>query len=190
MHGISLRTCSLAFAGSLALSASAIAQSIPLTPVDQNVSDVSPLQTSLIFLEPDHGWASGFERVYESPLFPDKFIRIHGAVWALFPKSEYVESDDGMLPVIPAATEFFIGPPPLPSVSPTIDAPPSNYVSLLAPSRRLDADTARASRSAPAPIVLRVSPATPTRLTVWSSSEYRSRRLDAILRLARESDSR
>lgn len=190
MHGISLRICPLAAAGSLALSASAIAQSIPLTPVDQNVSDVSPLQTSLIRLEPDHGWASGFERVYESPLFPGKFIRIHGAVWALFPKSEYVESDDGLLPVVPAATEFFIGPPPVAGVAGTFDAPPSNYVSLLAPSRYLGADTAAASQSASAPIVLRASSPAPTRLTVWSGSEYRSRRLDAILRLARESDSR
>ncbi len=188
MPGISRRTCYLAITGLLALSASAPAQMTPLTPVDENVADVSPLRTSLIRLEPDHGWATGFERVYESPLYPDRFIRVHGAVWAMFPKSEYLQTEDGLLPLIPASAEFFIGPPPLMLATPAAAAPSPNYVSLLAPSRYLGADNQRDSRATWTPARARPEAPAPARVTIWSSSDYRSRRLDAILRQAALSD--
>lgn len=186
-------TCLIALARLLA-AGSVSAQSIPLTPVDENVADVSPLRTSLIHLEPDHGWATGFERVYQSPLYPDKFIRIDGAVWAMFPKSEYFETEDGALPVIPASAEFFIGPPPASLLQPPdsgAGGASPNYVSLLAPSRYLGADVPGVSGPAPSRTVssrsvARQEPATPTYMTVWSSSEYRSRRIGAILHQARE----
>lgn len=92
-------------------SSQATAQPTSLTPVEQSVADVSPLSASLRQLEPDFSVPQRFDRVYTSPDFPGMYLRINGALTAVFPQSEYVQSGDGMTPILPRNTEYFIGRP-------------------------------------------------------------------------------
>lgn len=54
----------------------------------------------------------GFDSVYQVRGRKDLFVRQSGAVYGVFPKSEYITTKDGVYAVWPAGTSFYIGAPP------------------------------------------------------------------------------
>ena len=97
----------------LALAGAAGGQSIEtdpaLTPVEQGVGDVDPLQVSLRAPTGDLQQDVAFEQVYVGP--DGKFYRVSGALYAQFEQSIYVSTGWGAAPVIPPGAVFFIGAP-------------------------------------------------------------------------------
>ncbi|MCB9838138.1 MAG: hypothetical protein H6813_02265 [Phycisphaeraceae bacterium] len=98
----------------IALAASSLAQVNAsgeiLTPVDQGVADLDGLNTSNRLIPIDLREENDFAGLYESPELGGRLIRRSGAITAVFPRSEYAASEGFIFPVIPAGTEFFIGP--------------------------------------------------------------------------------
>lgn len=85
-----------------------------LRRVDATEADVDPLRTSNRLLTTDLRRPLGFSEVYQVPKnapgrYAGWFVRMDGAVIAVFPQSRYQESAEGSLPLIPNGTEFFIG---------------------------------------------------------------------------------
>lgn len=162
-----------------AASSQTTAQPTALTPVEQSVEDVSPLSASLRQLEPDFSVPQRFDRVYTSPDFPGMYLRINGALTAVFPQSEYVQSGDEMTPILPRNTEFFIGRPSrLTPATLGLGAPIS---SSLQPPLRDSKQTRRApslrfdSSSAPPPPTRRYSFSPGDRTPILGSNEQRRR---------------
>ncbi len=95
--------------------------------VEPGVQDVGPLSESLRRVEPGlHD--PGFERVYRleagaaapgAPRPPARYMRVQGALHAVFPESVYVRDREGRrVAVVPANTVFMIGEPPEPAAPP------------------------------------------------------------------------
>jgi hypothetical protein len=101
------------------LAPSAIAQRAAneptLTPVEQGVADRGPLAVSRRVAPADLRVPQDFERVYriDSPsrrkAMGDLFARRSGAITAVFPRSQYVETRFGSLAEVPAGTTYYIG---------------------------------------------------------------------------------
>jgi len=83
-----------------------------LEPVEQTVEDVDPLARSIRRIERGLRQPTGFESVYRLPGDHDRFMRIDGGLYAVFPRSVYLNTRMGEVPLIPANTVFWIGPPP------------------------------------------------------------------------------
>ena len=156
-----------------------------LTPVDEAVADISPLQISLFDQRVDAGPASAFERVYQTDALPGRYARIDGAVWAVFPRSAYVATqDDGLVAIVPENTVFYIGGPPASMLAPApLPVPPSDrwingrvsaYVGPVVRDTRIDG---RWRAPAPPPPTADAA----SRPTVWSSPAYRRSRMRALL---------
>ncbi|QOI98979.1 MAG: hypothetical protein HRU70_00120 [Phycisphaeraceae bacterium] len=77
--------------------------------------DARGLSRDLMRRPMDLRMPTGFERVYEFRSGPDgkqvKYVRINGALVAVFDRGEYVATEMGGVPVIPAGTRFLIGDP-------------------------------------------------------------------------------
>lgn len=102
-----------------------------LTPVDQGTSDLGALNTSNRLIPVDLRQPLDFGRLYEAPDDSGRLMRVSGALSAVFPRSEYEASAGFVFPVIPAGTEFFIGPMPVTSPAYTPPAEPSGASLLL-----------------------------------------------------------
>ncbi|MCA9292418.1 MAG: hypothetical protein KDA20_01240 [Phycisphaerales bacterium] len=104
----------LQYAAGLAIASASHAQSSDvepaLTPVEQGVGDISPLQTSLRTPSGDLQQDADFEQVYAGP--DGKLYRVSGATYAQFDQSIYVSTGWGAAPVISPGTVFYIGTPP------------------------------------------------------------------------------
>lgn len=108
--------CQLALALALTQAAaqpSARPAAEPGRPVEPGVGD-RPMGAGGRVLPGDLRLPTGFERLYETP---DGFVRQDGALQAVFPRSLYVNTRFGPMPVIPPGTVFRIGtaaagPPP------------------------------------------------------------------------------
>jgi len=90
----------------------------PLTPVDQQFDDVSPLSNSLRVVDYDLRRPFQFERVYRIDPTPrlfggeQKFARIDNGVIAVFDRSQYVRVRRGLLLAeVPVGTVFYLGSP-------------------------------------------------------------------------------
>lgn len=80
-----------------------------LRSVTPGTRDVSPLARDLAVRQSPIIRPNGFDTVYEIPGESGrrpKFGRINGALVAEFPRSEYIETDFGSLPVLPGGTRF------------------------------------------------------------------------------------
>ncbi|MHC5003696.1 MAG: hypothetical protein ACYTJ0_11285 [Planctomycetota bacterium] len=86
----------------------------PLEPVDQMIADRSVLSTSLRVREAGLQEPSGFSSLYRltDPEGQELLMRADGGLYAVFPQSVYAPTRRGLVPVIPAGTRFYIGPPP------------------------------------------------------------------------------
>lgn len=93
------------------------AQEEPLQPVDQGIEDRGVLSMSLRRVEAGLQVPAGFEHVYRVPGREDLFMRIDGALYAVFPQSQYRPTKTGMVAGIPSQTVFFIGSPEPPALS-------------------------------------------------------------------------
>ncbi|MBN8643941.1 MAG: hypothetical protein J0L61_01700 [Planctomycetes bacterium] len=98
--------------------ASAAAQVASVTApkrVQAGTKDRDPLTTSLEQIPPDFRQDDAFQGLYEIPGGrggSGRFMRTAGGLHAVFPRSEYVNTGFGEMPVVPAGTVFYIGPPP------------------------------------------------------------------------------
>jgi len=90
----------------LTLATPALAQD--LRPVEPDFGDTDPLRTNLRRLQDPLVAPNGFDRVFADDE-RGVFMRISGAVRAVFPRSSYVTTPYGNLPIFPAGTVFEIG---------------------------------------------------------------------------------
>ncbi len=94
----------------------------PFEEVDAGRDDTGGIATSLRRLPLDLRLPAGFDRVYRVPGREDLYMRANGALYAVFPKSEYRASGRGVVPVTPTDVVYRIGlapaaprgPPPAP----------------------------------------------------------------------------
>lgn len=90
-------------------------QASPLRPelevVDQGVEDRGGLEKSFRVLPLDMRAPSGFQQVYRVPGRDDLLMRGNGALFAVFPRSAYMRTAFGAIPVAPADVHFSIGMP-------------------------------------------------------------------------------
>ncbi len=177
---------------------SAMAQTQP-TRVEQGVGDVDPSRTSLRTLSRDLRSPTGFESVYRFDRVDAfgnvqrNFMRIDGATYAVFPRSQYIATSSGVAAAIPAGTTFYIGGPPKDwSARPAVRPAPSMISSAI--------DTRLPTRTALPPIVMpapapsprgapsaapRPAPRVP--LSIYENEEYRRQRLNELLSTPRSS---
>lgn len=78
-----------------------------LTPLDQAVGDRGGLDTSLRRIDPGLDMPTGYRNVYLRP--GGGMMRANGGLAALFPRSIYVPTRQGLVPDVPPGTRFVIG---------------------------------------------------------------------------------
>lgn len=116
---------------------------LTFTRIDQTVADVDPLRVSLRHLSTDLRQPTGFSDIFriegsQSHLSRygfsttpanDLLARVDGAVTAVFPQSVYIPTREGIVPLIPPGTVFFIGGIPADFfASPDAAPPPPTFV--------------------------------------------------------------
>ncbi len=92
----------------------AMAQQEPvvgLQPVEQTVADGGPLSTSLRWVEYGLREPYGFKQLYQLPIGEQNYVRRNAGLWAVFPRSLYITTRNGVSPSIPAGTVYYIGGP-------------------------------------------------------------------------------
>ncbi len=101
--------------------------SVELSTVDQSIADLGPLTGSLRQMSQGMEFPTGFRKVYQVPDSIDpasnpnlglppaerRFMRGDGGLAAMFDRSVYIPTEDGLLPDIPASTIWVIGGIPL-----------------------------------------------------------------------------
>lgn len=105
----------LAAAASPAIAQNVTAPSPAPKRVQAGTKDRDPLTTSLEQIPPDFRHDDAFQGLYEllgGSSKTGRFMRTAGGLHAVFPRSEFVPTMSGDLPVVPAGTVFYIGPPP------------------------------------------------------------------------------
>lgn len=165
--------------GPVVLPPANVAEPSGLEPIDQGYEDIGALNSSLRVERPDLRIASGFDRVYRAPGNDGQLMRVDGALHAVFSQSEYVPTEHGTRPVVPAGTTWVIGEPsigctdpskpacdPLPALRPYLTPGPTGL-----PARR-----AKNSQPPPGSIALvSLSRTEPVGRPVASSADVRLR---------------
>jgi hypothetical protein len=201
-------------------------RTLRLIPIEAGIEDVSPLAVGLRTVPIDLRAPLDYDRVYRvegdlsrfglmSASTPDAawYARASGGTLALFPRSEYVPTRRGAMPVVPANTTFLMG---VPSVVTTLAAPGGANApqwnatpatrradgpqrpTQAPPSARDGAPTSAAASAAtatptaprpPNPTANAASdPASnPAPDTIWTSESLRTTRLSALLARVRAS---
>jgi len=188
-----------------------------LEPVDQGFADLDLLSASLRYLEMGYRQELHYERLFEVPGHPDLLMRRDGAMTAIFHRSRYEETEDGLVPLIPDGAIFHLGPiddnllatitgrglagvgpaggrRPPDSADARADGRVSSMVSPMQAERPgretgpLVFPTFR-SPAAPAPGARPAPPDAETEApTIWNSEVYRRTRLQSLLRDAARAD--
>lgn len=170
----------------------------PLEPVQQGTIDANPLAAPASVQPLDLRLPLGFDRVYRvvepgRSMLNQRYARSSGAITAVFPRSQYTPTRDGVVPEIPAGTIFYIGglpddffssPPPairrgptyidravraVPSHAEPADAPREN------PARSADRTTRRELIERPVP------------LSIMTDEGFRQARIGELIDLASRS---
>lgn len=168
----------------LVAASSATAQPTGARRIEPVVGDTGALAVSTRVLPADLRRPLGFDTVYElstADAFGGGrvFMRISGAVIAVFPRSSYRESPGGTYAEIPAGTRFYIG--SLPEEFQQAQAPaPSAFANSLAADYR-----ARTSERSGADDRRPPADADPRVASVWTNEDYRQARVGQLLRQAR-----
>lgn len=182
-----------------------------LKPVDPGVGDVGPLSGPGRTLPTDLRQPANFDRVYEVELDGKRFfVRAHGGIFAVFPRSDYIQSRGGVVPIVPAGTVFHLGSLPQNKPDSKSDAsnPPPLQPAAAKPARPLRLDQAAPGNAAPNAESAQTSPAptarpqaprrqntepplsdapppvhvpTPTRDSIWESELHRVARTSDLL---------
>ncbi len=121
-----------------------------LRQVDPTIADVGPLNVSLRDMPPDLREPNDFRGVFQLPSdepsrYAGYFARVRGGVWAVFPRSVYQRTEEGIIPTVPANTTFFLGGVPMDPMRMIDDSPPSRDALTLA----VPAGSAESARLAP-----------------------------------------
>jgi hypothetical protein len=86
-----------------------------LVPIEQGVSDMNSVGTSLRIMPVDLGTGNSFTRLYGVAGRPDLLVRSQGGIYAVFEQSDYVrvqrQNSSRVYAVWPAGTVFHIGQP-------------------------------------------------------------------------------
>lgn len=126
-----------------------------LKSVEANVGDLGPLSRSLRSLGADLRQPTNFDRVYRVPGQDDRFMRINGGLYAVFERSLYAPTRDGLVPLIPGGTVFYIGRPSfLRDVKPESVEEVNGMLDKRSHSNRLDTRTGPKSAESDSAIVL------------------------------------
>ncbi|MCC6425969.1 MAG: hypothetical protein IT435_04025 [Phycisphaerales bacterium] len=86
-----------------------------LKPVSQGTSDANPLSASNRALPADLRMPLGFDRVYRiesasrGRTLGDLYARQSGGLTAVFPRSQYTMTSEGLIPEVPPGTTFYLG---------------------------------------------------------------------------------
>lgn len=100
-----------------------------LQALDPGMQDLDPLRTSLRLQPVDLRQPMDFDKVYRLPGngATDRLVRMSGALAAVFPRSDYVPTENGVVALVPAGTIFHIGgiPTAAPAPAPRAIAPGS-----------------------------------------------------------------
>jgi len=147
------------------------------TPLDQGLEDVGPIGTSLRRTTRDLHAPRGFDEVFRTD--DGLLMRRDGALEAIFPRSSYIATPDGVAPAIPPGTIFRID---------SGDRDWSRIEPVPQPGVDLRVDLRANARRAP----LRGSPRARDAIheTIWSSEAYRRRRVAELLARAAASSAR
>ncbi|MCB9845644.1 MAG: hypothetical protein H6811_06630 [Phycisphaeraceae bacterium] len=177
----------------LAAATACIARAQPLDPtrlepVNPGLDDVGPLSRSFRVQPTDLRWPTDFDRVYRHPTRPGEFIRISGGLTAVFPRSQYVQVQDGYAPVVPPGTVYVIGTPrpPEPWEIPSLDSPHVAALRRTGVGTRLDlrvsADAFQHAQRRPSigDVANAGQPAS------WFDEPARQRRVESLLRKAQD----
>lgn len=180
------------FCGVLDAAAPVNAQPAGARPIEPTVGDAGPLSVNTRVMPRDPRHPLGFDRLYSitrTDAFGsgEVFLRISGAVTAVFPRSSYINTPRGPIAEIPAGTRFHIGRLP-DEYTPRAEAPPP---SLLRSSLAMDLRAADPAPIGAAPLDTppdaRPPAGAPTveLASIWTSEEYRQVRIGQILAQAR-----
>jgi hypothetical protein len=85
--------------------------SLDLKPVEQGIADRGALDVRMRTIESGLQLPAGYRQCFERP--GGGFMRADGGLVATFPQSIYAQTENGLLPDIPASTTFVIGGVPL-----------------------------------------------------------------------------
>lgn len=143
-----------------------------LERVDPGIGDVGPLSTSQRQLPMDLRTPTGFENVYRVRGREDTLLRISGGLAATFPKSQYVPTAWGQVPVVPPGTVFHIGGVPKSLFGEDDGA---------GETRAYNAIDRTAIPRAPGSYIPPPLPPRPEPPSLWESELYRSYRLRTLL---------
>ena len=181
----------LACAGVLAAVPVAGAQRQGFRLVEQGIEDVEPAAVSLRVPWVDLREPLGFDEVWQGlwsdPFLGERevFMRSSGAITAVFPRSSYVQTEEGTLVEIPAGTIFYLGRPPAGlERAPERESPPGR-IDL----RRNTALTAAPSAQDAAASVRIEAAGSHVEFGIWTSETYRTARVARLLRSAAGAES-
>ena len=82
---------------------------IQLIPVDGGVVDRGALSSSLQVQQSGYRQDNSFEKLYRIVGSEDVYVRTSGGLHAVFRSSEYIQTKDGEIPIVPAGTVYCIG---------------------------------------------------------------------------------
>lgn len=81
-----------------------------LIPVEQGVEDISPVAEGLRYIDPRSIQQPSFDQLWRLR-GTDYFVRVDGALHAVFRRSDYQNTPQGIQVAVPADTVFYIGAP-------------------------------------------------------------------------------
>jgi hypothetical protein len=171
-------------AGVLLLAPGAMGQE--LERIEDGTSDVNPLDASSRIVPIDLRQSNDFTSIFEiHGQGEPKFVRFAGGLAAVFPRSVYLPTTEGVLPDVPPDTTFYIGglPEDLSTESGAAYVRTNPYY---VDYRRAGRVSMRVDERARAPEV--DFSGTATRpvpyASVWEGDEHRRRRVSQLLRIA------
>jgi hypothetical protein len=174
----------------IVLAQPALAQLGSLTRVEQGYSDVEPNARSLRVQPLDLRQSVGFDILYKGTWADpgaaprDVFARRHGAITAVFPRSSYVQTENGVVPEIPAGTIFYFGDVP-PSLEESTGRQQAAIERLASTPGRRNLRRETAVPSDPYASIEGQTLASPdVSMSIWTSETYRQIRVGRLLRAA------
>lgn len=160
-----------------------------LPQIQQGGLDVSPLAYQHIVMPLELEVPNDFETIYQvsGPTGEVQFVRFAGGTAAVFPRSVYLPTSEGILPDIPPDTIFYIDGLPPSYGSPDEVGPAWTSPSLV--SYQVTPFAHRAVNMRPAEQAAPVRPAAPASdarpaYSVWISDTHRRKRVSALLHAA------
>lgn len=175
----------------LAATQPCLAQIETLIRIEQGVSDVEPIARSLLVQPVDLRSSVGFDILYQGtwtdPILGTRevFARRQGALTAVFPRSSYVLTDQGVIPEIPAGTIFYIGNP-----APTADALP-HATALGSANGRLDLRLDTSIPQDGQPLFDNLTALQfDADMSIWNDESYRQNRVSRLLHAAARAEQR